>query len=362
MQNGLVLAHQDGLPVFVHGGLPGEEVLVQIVKSRAQHSFAVVQKVLKSSADRIDSDCSIFPACGGCSFRHLDYAKEIELKRKLLEENRHLLPVLEDLQIHTAQRNHYRNQVRLHRGSSGRGFYRLHTNEVVPLPSDGCLNLAPEINAKLAGDSILEARLEGDDFNVPLGEGTFWSMPADGFAQSNRFLVLPWLTSMAGIAKKAGSFRSVVELFCGSGLIGGFLKKSIGQLRESYYLGVESHRGALAVARSNFRQFDFRGKFQSLDLYGPGAPESISYAPREDASLLIVNPPRAGLKEALCHWIQKMRFESVIYSSCNPHTLNRDVGILCATDYSLVEGHWFDFFPGTPHSEMVVHLRRNAGP
>src|SRR5690606_14632399 len=92
VQNGLCLAHDDqGKPIFVHGALPGQNVRADLVKERSTHSFAVVLDAL--------SDCSSFPKCGGCSFRHIPYADEIELKVSLLQEMPDLKPFLDTIQV-----------------------------------------------------------------------------------------------------------------------------------------------------------------------------------------------------------------------------------------------------------------------
>ena len=378
VQNGLTLSHHNGNTIFVHGALPGETVQAEIVKMRAQHSFAVVRKVLLPASNRVESDCLVFPACGGCSFRHISYEEELGLKLSLLQEHKFLAPYLSDLKVHSGPRNEYRNQVRLHEQNGRRGFFALHTNDVVSLPADGCRNLSPALNKMIGSRPDLEFndRLTADsDANkdarsISLPDVDFsWRMPAQGFAQSNRFLFSSWLKTLSDMALRVrndlpgSDLDAVYEFFCGTGLIGAAILLRRAQktgIKEAIFYGAESHGPAIEKGKSNFRAAGLKARFRSTDLYRANVAEYLSQqfpAPGKD-SLLIANPPRAGLKDKLCQWIQRSASQFLIYSSCNPQTLNRDLGILQQGGFQIAELHCFDFFPGTPHSELVTLLRR----
>lgn len=366
VQGGLTLAHHEGQAVFVHGALPGELVRAEIRRERTGHRFAVVTEVLESSAERKPSDCLIFPQCGGCSFRHIDYAKEIEIKCKLLREHRHLEPELERLESFTANPDGYRQHARLHCTDATVGFFALWTEELIQLPESGCLQLAPELNAVLRETKPLAPEfslyLNSDglvidsseknkeiDFRLQTPDRSIsWPYRPGLFFQANRFLIGPWLAYIDDLL--AESPRNALELFCGSGLIGGYVRKNLRS-----YTGVESHGASLEQARLNFKRSGLEGRFLLRDLYtkkGVAGLGDMRY------DLWIVNPPRAGMKERLCHELNRSKISEVIYSSCNPQTLNRDIGLLKKGGFTVVRLAAFDFFPRTPHMEMVVQLKR----
>ena len=84
VQNGYSLCHDaGGKPVFLHGGIPGEIVEASIVKERSTHSYAIAREYLDRAFHRVQSDCSSFPLCGGCSFRHISYSEELNIKKQL---------------------------------------------------------------------------------------------------------------------------------------------------------------------------------------------------------------------------------------------------------------------------------------
>lgn len=301
------------------------------------------------------------------------------------------------LKIHTARRNHYRNQVRLHSEESHRGFYSLHTNEVVPLPSHGCLNLSEDLIEKIQQSTALQFRSEDPvvgamaseaapdasrtkggeaseinadaenqksglsrtlTLSIPAGPGSLsWRFPDTGFIQANRFLILPWLQAISEMSRLRKP-SSVYELFCGTGLIGAMVIKSH-NLDAAYY-GAEINEPSLKLGKGNFRRNGLKGNFLSADLYRGNAADFLRQRWRrpDPNALLIANPPRAGLKEKLCHWIAGCGFKNFIYSSCNPQTLERDLGILKRSGYEVQDAHWLDFFPGTPHSELLLLLEK----
>lgn len=366
VQGGLTLAHHEGQAVFVHGALPGELVQAEIRRERSGHRFAVVTDVLEPSAERKPPDCSIFPQCGGCSFRHIDYAKEIEIKRELLREHRHLEPELERLEFFTADPDGYRHHARLHRTDATVGFFALWTEELIQLPESGCLQLAPELNAALPATKPLPSEfslylttdrqvIESSeknkeiDFKLQTPDRSFsWPYRPGLFFQANRFLIGPWLAYIDDLL--AGSPRNALELFCGSGLIGGFVRKNLRS-----YTGVESYGASLEQARLNFKRSGLEGRFLLRDLY---QKKGIAGLGEMRSDLWIVNPPRAGMKEPLCHEANRSKISEMIYSSCNPQTLNRDIGLLKKGGFTVAGLAAFDFFPRTPHMEMVVHLKR----
>ncbi|MCB1308317.1 MAG: class I SAM-dependent RNA methyltransferase [Leptospiraceae bacterium] len=365
--------------------------------------------------------CPVFPQCGGCSFQHIDYLHELAIKMRLLREWKHLNVCREQTRtrLHTARPGAYRNQARFRIRNGAAGFSGLHSNELVPFPEQGCELLSAEMRAAIARlqsdtdvtalesgewhlrqtDSIVHVhhrrsksekpkksrrpRPKGSAEESRTSPAENWLkqeikisgcpvrsvvFPIEGFFQSNRFLLERWLERLTQLAwldhgrpdlspevselrtaaTAGGSGRQILELFSGSGIIGTMVAGP-----DDAYSGYESDNAALGAARENWRQHSARNvRLYRRDLYRqPVSPDA-------DTDLLIANPPRAGIGHRQIQAIINVGTPRILYSSCNPHTLNRDLGWLLAAGYHAAAFEVFDFFPRTPHLEIVALLIR----
>lgn len=368
VQKGCTLAHdpRDGRPVFVHGALPGERVLAHIQKETNEHRFAAVDEILEAAPERLDNDCEIFPRCGGCSFRHISYADELALKIRLLDEFDALARcrAQSEFQLHSAAPTGYRNHIQLQGDGDVSGFYAPHSHDLLALPEHGCHNVSAAMNARLFADPAGrgprryretahgiagpgETHLVRETITFADGHSLDWEFPFDGFFQTNRYLLPVWLDRIRALTP-AGQ-PDAVELFCGAGLIGGAVRDLLGE-----YAGYESSDSALDAARSNFRRLNISGNFFRLDLYRQPV------TPPDSARLILINPPRAGLGKGGVAKLIGSQAEWLLYSSCSPATLNRDLKTLLDSGFVADACEAFDFFPRTPHMELLVRLRRAA--
>lgn len=333
VQQGLTLAHFEGRAVFVRGALPGERVRAHVVKESRDHIFAIVTAVVEASPDRVAQDCSIYPECGGCSFRHTDYAYELKQKLTLLREWKHIAPLCDEAVLYAARPNQYRSRARLQVRGGLPGFYAYRQNAFLTLPVAGCRQLPwdPQQVRSLARerkDGELRLRLEGNEVVID---------DSGHFSQANYLLSSSWL---ATIKSQSGEAGSAVELFCGSGLIG----RSV-LLPATMLTGYDVSQAAIREAR---RLSSWT--YMVHDLYN--RPIDL------EADLILANPPRAGLKRKLTTAINGSRAKKIVYSSCNPATLNRDLGEL--RNWRPVSLFVFDFFPRTHHLELLVCLERKS--
>lgn len=391
VQQGFCLGHlsEPAMPIFLHGALPGEEVVARITRSNNRHCFGSVESVANPAPERRASDCAVFPRCGGCSFRHLDYPDEFALKLKLLEELKVLDGCRTDAQhngqfkTHIAEADGYRTRTRLHRTSPTAypGYYALHSNEIIPVPADtGCRQLAPDLNEAIreecarAVPDATTAQAANDGHSSPRNRrhhalqlelddpidvaGTPWLVPQGTFFQANQYLLPDWLAAVrglvtAGLQRKGGASPGggprTLELFCGSGLLGGAVRDLLGE-----YLGYDNATDGLRAARSNFKARKYAGRFENTDLYRRPVPVPAK------TGLVLVNPPRAGMNQKQIPLIADARVPLVLYSSCNPVTLNRDLGRFSERGYRALAFEVFDFFPRTPHLEILILLEKHA--
>ncbi len=145
------VGHYDGMAVFVSGGVPGDTLLVHIIKAKKTYAVGKIQRILTPSKDRIESDCPLFPACGGCALRTLSYEKELAEKKQQVEDAfSHLggvdMPAEEILFDETMRyRNKAQYPVSMENGEVKIGFYAPHSHRV--LDCDDCLLQPAEFKA-----------------------------------------------------------------------------------------------------------------------------------------------------------------------------------------------------------------------
>ncbi len=249
---GYTIANSEEATFFLKNAIPGETVYTVPLKKSGSLIWGVASEIAVASPERIPSDCSSFPRCGGCSYRHISYQNELRVKKFLLQEtlerflskNHIQIP---EIEILSGNPNEYRNTAQIQLGftEGGRlaGFYEEFSHSIVNLPEDGCKNLPKEMNSVFAdllkkekiesvsGSKIFSLRLEGtkvvpykkesvtfrEKICVPEPKEIVWEIQAGGFSQVNRHLIAPWLEKIFELVPE--NQNRILELYCGSGLI-----------------------------------------------------------------------------------------------------------------------------------------------
>lgn len=191
----------------------------------------------------------------------------------------------------------------------------------------------------LWGEPYLEEKLNGFSFRIGI----------DSFFQVNPRLVEDFYKQLAGYAGLSPDQR-VLDLFCGLGSIGIHLAK-----QAKFVWGVEAVREIVDLAWKNakFNQID-NMSFLTADVRKFLNSQGVFY---KDVDLLVINPPRAGLSKKIIRAILRLSPKTIIYSSCNPTALLTDLEGL-AEQYTLDFIEPFDFFPHTPHLEVLAFLKK----
>jgi 23S rRNA (uracil1939-C5)-methyltransferase len=360
VNNGYCIAYKNDHVYFVKGGLPGETVEVYLSKQTTNHSFGEVTNAISPSDQRIESDCISYPSCGGCSFRHIEYKNELEIKTKLFKEEfifhgiEFSFEDSDNFSIYSGNENHYRNTVQIQKNNDSIGFFKSNSNQIVPFPTHGCRLLAPELNKaihskkkfskkhKFRWNGLRVVEYENKSIDFKLLNKTI-SIPEDGFFQINQTLIEKWIL----VIQKLCIGKTCIEFFCGSGLITSFIANNF-----SSYAAYEISKNSLVYAQKNL-DYEAQNKviFYEMDLYKSNLKIQNSF------DFCLANPPRAGLGNQIINYLINFTPNYLLYSSCNYITLVRDLKLL-RNSYKIESIHILDFFPRTPYFESIVLLKK----
>jgi len=387
----------DGRVVFVQRTAPGDRVRIRIDKSKARWAVGSVVKLIEPSEDRAEPVCSLYDKCGGCHLQHIPYEGQLAAKGQIIADALGRIGGLGEMKapevVASPARLGYRNRVtytlrRLKGGYTPAGFHALgrpgHVIDVAGqcklpdetlkrawfdvrsvwgegaerLPAGGRLQLTLRrveegVALVISGGSpgwdaaAFSAALPGmvaiyhipDDANDAIlvagspieGGGVAFEQVNPAAAQLLRRHVLD---VVAGL----GEPGAVVDGYCGTGEYGRALAE-----RGWQATGIESDAQAAAAASGtdDFRVIHGRVESVLADLL--------------PVDLLLLNPPRAGLHADVPALITESPPAHVLYVSCDPGTLARDLRAL-SPRYDVVAVRGFDLFPQTAHVETVVLL------
>jgi 23S rRNA (uracil1939-C5)-methyltransferase len=407
---GASLARIEGKAVFVPLTLPGEEVRIRIVEEKRGYGTAEAEEIVSPAAERITPACRYFGACGGCHYQHVHYETQLKFKEAILRETleRAGVPVPVEIEVLSAEPWQYRNRIRLAFNAAGNLGYRgRRSHAVVPIqecpiaapilikaalgfrvvlsatapalrPAEVSLFCSPDESAVLASLFLTRpAKVRFDDLarawseKVPelvgaellvecrdrepahnLGRwgasslayraaGFDYRVDHGSFFQVNRLLV----DALVDRVRANCRGKLVWDLFAGVGLFARKLAESFGRV-----VAVESAPASIAALRENLK-----GQ--------PGEAiqaETLSFLCRQKSErpdLIVLDPPRTGLGTETTAELTRVGAPALVYVSCDPATLARDLRALTGTSYVIESLALVDLFPQTFHLETVVKLR-----
>ena len=330
----------DGRACFVHGTLPGERAAVNLLRSKKSYAEAEVVRLLEVSPRRVRPACPVFGTCGGCAYQHADYPLQLEIKTgqvsSLLQrvggftetEVRPMLP--------SPEQWGYRNRLSVHLHDGRVGFHGRKSHRII------------EVSKCPLGNDVVNARLAELSAFPPRGADRMTlrddSAGVRGFSQVNAGAAEVLSEVVLGMLDAGGTL--LVDAYCGAGF---FTKRLRG--RFSTAVGIEWSESAVRAAR-----------VEAIDAesYLAGAVEvhlttALNMASAQETALLL-DPPAEGLSPDVIRVIQERRPVDLIYVSCDPATLSRDLKKL-STAYRLQYVQPVDMFPQTAEIESVAKLR-----
>lgn len=356
------LGYVAGKAVFVPGVLPGEKVRVRVVERRRDFERAALLDVRERSPSRISPPCVLAGTCGGCDWLHIRYEEQLAEKVNIVREA--LLRTgrigRETIEIEPSPPLGSRHRAQVHRDGKGRlGYMGAGSNHIVPVatcpivvrPIDGIFKGSVPVPEGLDRFTVFsngeDVAVEGIDDDRDLttrvcGRDIVFSVGC--FFQSNLAVLeklVPW--ALEGVTGGAAA-----DLYCGVGLFSSFLSERIPRI-----ICVESSAMSLSYARRNVPG-------SAHEFYPMSVEQWISSgAARGPLDAAVVDPPRAGLAAEVRAWLCGAAPAKLVYVSCNPVTLARDLGELCSRAFVLDDLRLFDFYPQTSHIEAVAKLSRS---
>lgn len=367
----------DNFVVFVPYALKNEKIKVKITKINKRFATAKIEEIININDRRQCAKCKIFNECGGCSFLHLSFneekKKKIDFINKLFNTN--------VKEILTNNEYNYRNKATFHVKNGMIGYYSENTNNLVEF--DNCLLLDERINEvysilkniNLSGISEVVVRTSKNNIMVILKgqkEKFNYDELVNKIKINSLYLNDKLLYGSAYIIEElgnikysiypnaffqvntdnmkimydkvkeyAGSGNKLLDLYCGTGTIGIYLKENFEEVT-----GIEVNKEAILNANINKNLNNLRNiNFICGD---------ASIAKNNDYDVIVVDPPRSGLSKKVIDFLNKSNAKTIVYVSCNPKTLKRDLDLLAK--YSMTKLECINMFNKTKHCEVITAL------
>jgi tRNA/tmRNA/rRNA uracil-C5-methylase (TrmA/RlmC/RlmD family) len=352
------VARAEDFVVFVPFVALGEKVEAEVTEVKKRFARARLLQVLQSVPERVEPQCRYFGQCGGCQYQHLDYQAQLQLKHKQISDLFQRIgkfgPGLISPVVPCPQPYGYRNRIMIRsqwdkfKQGLNIGFIRADSRLVVDV--EECKIAEPPLNEQIRQvrahpppkgglKVVLRIRPEG------------WEVPPDSFFQNNFFL-LPKLVEVVRERLQAGGVRHLADVYCGVG----FFSLELADLVEAF-VGIELDQLAIKAARRNAAA---RGRANGEFRAGTAEallPEALGrFTP--EATAVLLDPPRKGCQPETLELLRRVKPAQIIYVSCHPATMARDLNVLCAEDvFNVARVIPLDMFPQTSHVECVADLR-----
>jgi len=391
---GEALGRHQGRVIFVPGALPGEEVLVELVKEKKKWARARLVEVLTPAPERVAPQCPFFGECGGCQWQYVAYPAQLTYKQSIVRDQLARLGHLPDALVHPTIPSpdpwRYRNHVRFSLSPAGEpGFRAAASRQVVPV--DDCLlmhpllqelflaleldlagfpleylglragvntgdqmvvfevveEVAPELEVDLPVSCVLllgdgtPVNLIGFNYLLEKVAGRTYRISAGSFFQVNTPQA-ERLLEVVGEYLEPHPNDTLLDAYCGVGLFSIGLAERVGRV-----IGVEGYPHAVIDAQANAEGMDHVTFIE-------GAVEEVLPGLGEQVDLAIVDPPRTGCTRPVIEALAALGPRRIAYVSCDPAILARDAQALVETGYHLAEVQPVDMFPQTYHVESVA--------
>ena len=348
------ITHIDGKVCFVPDALPNEEVDIEIIDDKKKYMIGKVISIIESSPIRIKPKCKYYDLCGGCNLGHISFDDENKFKLNIINElfNHNSKYKVNIKDIYYDDEFNYRNKLILHSDNNKLGLYSNNSHDLVEI--DKCLLVSDLINnelSKLDKKTNQMIRVSNDEKNISINDELItnignkkYYLSKDSFFQVNKSLTEKLYNTIKEYSDNIKP-NKILDLFCGVGSIGIYIDNNKFDITGVDY-SISNIDDAIRSSKLNNSNINFIcDRVENvIDKF-------------EDYDLVIVDPPRSGLHKKVIDNLIRISSKYIIYVSCNPHTLIRDLNLLYDY-YTLKDIKLFNMFPRTYHCESVALLER----
>ncbi len=411
MGNGLI--KENGLITFVPYTVIGEEIDYTIVKRAKNYNIGALNKIKEASSNRTTPLCPYYEMCGSCNFQHIDYKEQLNIKKNIVQNAFSKIAKLDvsvDDVLSSDDTAHYRNKASFPVKNGRIGYYMAKTHEIIDI--DFCLlvkkpmldiikaikpycqnsflshivirvidsktmvtlvtqeknykklfaNQLSQLQRALEEVTSLNVNINTDkrqimgsktinisgspniDVNIL---GNVFPVSPQSFLQINSIEKL-YNTALSKVDLQG---KTVLDAYCGIGTITLSLAKTA-----KFVYGVEVIKSAIEDANKAKDANHIHNVSFHLDSCENFIPKLLSKGEKLD--LITLDPPREGLHKKVVESIIKAQIPEILYISCDPHTLARDIKIFVESGYKVNSISPIDLFPHTPHVETVCLLTK----
>ena len=368
--------------INVFGGIPGEIVLAEIIeqqrsKRKQKRVFGTVKQILTPSRYRIKTPCDFYGHCTGCNWQHINYQYQLHLKQLILKNElyKYLNKSIKiEKIIPSVNQFNYRNHGRFSVRRNGQiGFTNKVTKKFVGI--NKCLIMSENINShikkldSLVGETsqisirtaeytesfLIQPKIKNKKIKIETGQKSYneiintnkFQISSPSFFQVNT----PQISKMSRIINsliKDINKNILIDAYAGVGTFGIILKEKFNKI-----IGIEQSYSAVIDAKQNIK------KIKNYHMVIGNSEEVIS-AIKPKIDLLLFDPSRKGCDEKLLENLILNPVKNIIYISCEPKTLGRDLNLLTQNSkYKIISINPIDLFPNTHHVESITLLKLN---
>jgi 23S rRNA (uracil1939-C5)-methyltransferase len=343
-----------GKAVFVPFTIEGERARVRIVREKKQFAEAEIVDLLEASPHRVTPPCPYFGRCGGCAYQHIDYEHQLAIKSRQVRDVLQRIGKIKALPLRSIIPSPspygYRNRITVHVEDGVIGFFRRDSHRLIDI--ERCPISRDEVNGALAQLRAQKPRN---------GHYTLRAAPASRvFSQTNDEVAIALRDLIRDLVRP--NQQLLIDAYCGAGF---FAKALLDKFER--IIGIDWDKFAITAARENatakesyiagdvdveLAKISRNGALQSADQNQRRSGDRRSL----NSVTLIVDPPATGLSPNARQTIVDLAAATLIYVSCNPATLARDLKEL-GEKFTITSVTPLDMFPQTPEIEVAVHLQ-----
>ena len=375
--NGLGMGFAEKLTLFVPLAVEGDTLVVELRQIKGRTAFAAIIKILDPSPARVEPPCVYFGECGGCDFQQMSYGAQLRAKVGIIKDCLTRIAHIDfegEIRVVPSQEvTAYRLRTQFHAEADSHriGFFRRQSHEIIDI--EKCLVLTAPMNRTLTklresldqhADGVSIANIEAaaigekdsiysesyfepvNEISIEASGDQFW-FNAQSFFQANELMIETLVEEVVG--EEEG--KTAIDFYCGAGLFSVPLARKFESV-----VGVESSPSAVAFARKN-RDV---ARLGNLEFFEGRVREFLKHPATRSSDLVVVDPPRSGVKGKVLKKMADLCNDRLVYASCNPSTLARDLALLLEFGFEINRITAVDLFPQTHHIETVVRLKRRT--